>query len=264
MAYRQWQNLTTTDFDALDQGAAVAVLPIAATEQHGPHLPVGTDAMIAAGMLEALAGQLGDEPDILVMPVLSVGASLEHEAFAGTLSVPSAGLADQIVALAGGVRAAGTSKLVIVSSHGGNIAAMTDAALRCRAGMSMLAVNLTWARLGLPDGLVGDDERAFGVHGGFVETSLMLHFRPDLVRMDHARAFGSLQERLAGDCDLLRAYGADMEYHEDSDDYGFAKGLEYTAIYGDVAPLDRLGRTRNSIVITSAYNPVGAAMPTIS
>jgi len=207
MAYRQWQDLTTTDFDALDQGAAVAVLPIAATEQHGPHLPVGTDAMIATGMLDALGPHLSDEPDILVMPALSVGASLEHETFAGTLSVPSAGMADHIVALAKGVRTAGISKLVIISSHGGNVAAMTDAALRCRAGLDMLAVNLTWARLGLPDGLVGDDERAFGVHGGFVETSLMLHFRPDLVRMDLAKSFGNLQERLADDCDLLRAYG---------------------------------------------------------
>jgi creatinine amidohydrolase len=207
MAYRRWQDLTTTDFDALAGSAAVAVLPIAAIEQHGPHLPVGTDAMIAAGMLEAAARRTADDADILVLPVMPVGASLEHENFAGTLSVSSAGLADQIVALADGVAAAGLSRLVIVSSHGGNVSAMTDAALRCRAGLGMLAVNLTWGRLGLPDGIVGDDERAFGVHGGFVETSLMLHFRPDLVKMDLAQTFDSLQHRLAGNCDLLRAYG---------------------------------------------------------
>ncbi|HMB47379.1 MAG TPA: creatininase family protein [Afifellaceae bacterium] len=207
MAYRQWQDLTTTDFGALDKGTAVAVVPIAATEQHGPHLPVGTDAMIAAGMLQALEARAGDGPDILVLPTIAVGASLEHERFAGTLSVPSAGLADQIGAVGQGVSAAGLSKLVIVSSHGGNVAAMTDASLRCRAEMEMLAVNLTWARLGLPDNLAGDDERAFGVHGGFVETSLMLHFRPDLVKMDAAENFQSLQQRLAAEHDLLRAYG---------------------------------------------------------
>jgi creatinine amidohydrolase len=84
---------------------------------------------------------------------------------------------------------------------------MTDAALRCRAELGLLAVYLTWSRLGLPHGVIDDDERAYGVHGGFVETSLMLHFRPDLVRMDRARSFGSLQQDLADDCDLLRAYG---------------------------------------------------------
>jgi creatinine amidohydrolase len=84
---------------------------------------------------------------------------------------------------------------------------MTDAALRCRAELGLLAVYLTWSRLGLPHGVVGDDERAHGVHGGFVETSLMLHFRPDLVRMDRAKSFGSLQQDLADDCEILRAYG---------------------------------------------------------
>ena len=88
------------------------------------------------------------------------------------------------------------------------MAAMTDAALRCRADLDLLAVNLTWMRLGLPDGLVDDAERAFGVHGGFVETSLMLHFRPDLVTMAEAADFTNVQESLAGANDVLRAYGS--------------------------------------------------------
>lgn len=207
MAWRLWQDLTTTEFAALDAAATVAVLPISATEQHGPHLPVGTDAMIADGMLETVRRQEGDGPDILLLPPLCVCASLEHCTFAGTLSIPAAMLADQLVALAARVRAAGLVKLVIVSSHGGNVAAMTDAALRARSELGMLTVFLTWGRLGLPDGFVGADERAYGVHGGFVETSLMLHFRPDLVKTDQAQAFGSLQERLAADHELLRAYG---------------------------------------------------------
>jgi creatinine amidohydrolase len=231
MAFRLWQDLTTTEFSALDTGAAVAVLPISATEQHGPHLPIGTDAMIAAGMLGEVEAILPEGTRLVVLPAMSVGASLEHRDFAGTLSVPSAGLADQIVAIAHGVRAANLQKLVIVSSHGGNVAAMTDAALRCRAELAMLAVNLTWARLGLPEGLVGSDERAFGVHGGFVETSLMLHFRPDLVKMDRAQSFTSLQHRLAADCDMLRAYGP----------VGFgwlAQDLNSEGVVGDAAAAD--------------------------
>ncbi len=207
MSWRLWQDLTTIQFDALSADKAIAVLPVSAIEQHGPHLPVGTDAMIAEGMLETVRTLMPGEPDILILPQLDVCASLEHRDFAGTLSIPSAALADQIVALAGQVGAAGVFKLVIVSSHGGNVAAMTDAVLRCRVEMEMLAVNLTWGRLGLPDDVVPADERAFGVHGGFVETSLMLHFRPHLVEMDQAAVFESLQQRLAGDHDLLRAHG---------------------------------------------------------
>lgn len=207
MSVRRWQDLTTADFAALGV-RAIALLPVAAVEQHGPHLPVGTDAIISDGMIALAAEQAAAAPeDILVLPQISVGASLEHESFAGTLSLTSAAMADQIVAIARGLGMAGIGRLVIVSSHGGNVAAMTDAALRCRAELGLLAVYLTWSRLGLPDGVVGDDERAWGVHGGFVETSLMLNFRPDLVRMNRAQAFGSLQRDLAGDCEVLRAYG---------------------------------------------------------
>ena len=228
MAWRQWQDLTTVDFQACDRKTTIAVLPISATEQHGPHLPVGTDAIIAEGMLDR-AGQIAPAAlDVLVLPVLSICASTEHRNFAGTLSVSSADLAEQIVALAERVKAAGLRKLVIISSHGGNVAAMADAALRCRADLSMLAVNLTWARLGLPDGLVDDEERAFGVHGGFAETSLMLHFRPELVRANKIGKITSLQQRLSEDYDLLRAYGP----------VGFgwlAEDLDPSGVVGDAA-----------------------------
>ena len=207
MAWRNWQDLTTAEFDAPDMAAAVALLPVAATEQHGPHLPLGTDAMIAEGLLDHARRAAPADLKVLQLPVLSVCASDEHRNFAGTLSVSTAELADRIVAVAERVRAAGLVRLVIVSSHGGNVAAMTDASLRCRADLDLLAVNLTWMRLGLPDGPVDEDERAFGVHGGLVETSLMLHFRPELVDMAVAGRFASLQETLAGSHDILRAHG---------------------------------------------------------
>lgn len=208
MTWRQWQDLTTAAFDRFDTATTIAVLPVAATEQHGPHLPLGTDALIAEGLLARARGIVQPELSVLEMPMLSVCASGEHSNFLGTISIPTAELADQIVALADGVRAAGFKKIVIVSSHGGNVAAMTDAALRCREHLNLLAVNLTWMRLGLPDGVVDADERAFGAHGGFVETSLMLHFRPELVDMTMAEDFSSLQEDLASAYQLLRAHGS--------------------------------------------------------
>ena len=206
MAWRSWQDLTTADFQTLDT-SVVAVLPISATEQHGPHLPLGTDAMIAEGLLDEARRIAPAELNVLELPILSVCASEEHRNFSGTLTVSTSELADQILAVGERIAAAGIFRLVVVSSHGGNVAAMTDASLRSRAELGLLAVNLTWMRLGVPDRLVDEAERAYGVHGGFVETSLMLHFRPELVDMDAAGNFDNLQEQLVGANKILRAYG---------------------------------------------------------
>lgn len=207
MALRRWQELKSGDFGGLAPAAAVAVLPLAATEQHGPHLPTGTDHFIAEGLIAAAAARLPPDVGVVVMPILPIGASREHEGFAGTLSLPAALMAETIVAAGAGAARAGLRKLVLVSSHGGNVAAMTTAALELRARHDLLAVTLTFARLGLPDGLVGEEERLLGVHGGLIETALMLHFRPDLVDMAAARHFPSLQAELVGAHRLLRAYG---------------------------------------------------------
>ena len=207
MTVRYWRELPSGTLPTLDPARAVAVLPLAATEQHGPHLPTGTDSIIAEGLIRETAERVGDRAEIVVLPVQEIGASLEHLKFAGTLSLSAAHLMEMIAAIGGSVAAAGLRKLVIVSSHGGNVAAMTAAALECRARHDVLAVTLTWMRLGLPDGLVEEAERQNGMHGGLIETSLMLHFRPDLVVMERAENFSSLQQRLAEHHGLLRAHG---------------------------------------------------------
>ena len=207
MAFRGWQDLSTSAFAALDPARAVAVLPLAATEQHGPHLPTGTDFCIAELLLAKAARLAPGDLDAVVLPTLPIGASLEHARIPGTLSLPAIQLVEQVVAISAGVQRSGLRKLVIVSSHGGNVAAMTAAALECRARHDLLAVTLTWSRLGLPAGLVDEREQAFGVHGGLVETSLMLHLRPDLVDMSQAEDNPSLQEDLARRYQKLRAYG---------------------------------------------------------
>jgi len=207
MAFRFWQDLTSPDFGALDGGRTVAVLPLCATEQHGPHLPTGTDTMIAQGLTGEVARRFDGDFDLLFLPRLAIGASQEHARFAGTISISTPALIERISTIGAQVAASGLKKLIIVSSHGGNIAAMSAGALACRQNHDLLAVTLTWSRLGLPDGLVDADERAHGIHGGFVETSLMLHFRPDLVRMDEAADFASLQSDLAARYRHLRAYG---------------------------------------------------------
>jgi creatinine amidohydrolase len=145
--------------------------------------------------------------DVIILPTIRIGASEEHRSFAGTLSVPTASLIGTITEIGAAVAKAGLKKLVLISSHGGNVAAMNAAALACRAQHGLLAVTTTWPRLGLPDGLVSDEERSFGIHGGLIETSLMLHFRPDLVDLSAAEIFESRQGQLAERHRLLRAYG---------------------------------------------------------
>lgn len=207
MPFRQWQELSSGALAALDQKHVVAVLPLAATEQHGPHLPTGTDHFIAEGLLAEASRRARKSLEIVVLPVQAIGASLEHARFPGTLSFRSTAMIEVIAAIGEGVARAGLRKLVIMNSHGGNVAAMIAASLECRARHGILAVTASWSRLGLPEGLVEERECSFGIHGGLIETALMLHFRPDLVDMQRAADFGSLQAALSERFERLSAYG---------------------------------------------------------
>ncbi|HEX2256600.1 MAG TPA: creatininase family protein [Afifellaceae bacterium] len=207
MALRRWHELASETLAACDRAATVAVLPLAATEQHGPHLPLGTDFFIAEGMLAATAERVPAEVPVLVMPTMPVGASAEHGRFAGTLSLPAAALIEAIAAIAAGVAASGLSKLAIVTAHGGNVAAMTAAALECRTRHGLVAVATSFARLGVPPDFVDERELETGIHGGLVETALMLHFRPELVEMGKAADFASRQSELARRHRHLRVHG---------------------------------------------------------
>ncbi|WP_224405569.1 creatininase family protein [Afifella sp. IM 167] len=204
---RRWAELTSPEIGALDRARTVAVLPLGATEQHGPHLPTGTDTMIAEGILAETAGLVGPDVEIVVLPTLPVGASLEHTSFAGTLSFSAAGLIDIVTALGGDVARAGLASLLILSSHGGNNPAVAAAALELRARHRLIAVATSLARFGLPEGLAEDPERAWGIHGGFSETSLMLHLRPELVRREECSLFPSAQSALSAKFEHLRAHG---------------------------------------------------------
>lgn len=181
-----WAQYRTTEYADIDPMRTVAILPTAAIEQHGPHLPVGTDTMIAEGMLARLRETCPDDIDIRVLPVQAVGKSNEHIHAPGTLtlSAQTALAAWQEIGLS--VARAGVRKLVIVNSHGGNLdlVSILSRELRVRAGM--LAVKCQWGAFGHPDGMYPAQELAYGIHGGDVETSLMLQFRPETVDMGAA------------------------------------------------------------------------------
>ena len=199
----RWQELTTTDFARVDPTRTIALLPVAAIEQHGPHLPLATDAVINEGVVAETLRRLPASASVLVLPALNVGDSLEHTAFAGTLSADLDALLGLWLSVGRGVARAGVRKLVIFNSHGGQRAHVDLAALRLRVAHGLLVVRAHSFSLGMPAGLFDADELAHGLHGGAVETSLLLHLRPDLVRREAVADFPSLGSTLAARSGLL-------------------------------------------------------------
>lgn len=189
-----WNELNTLDFAGLSVERTIAVLPIASTEQHGPHLPVATDVAIANGMLAELRAQRPDDLDFLVLPTQEIGKANEHIYGPGTLSLGPEILIPAWTAIGAKVAEAGVRKMVIVNSHGGNVDIMSIVARELRVRHQMAVVSTQWGRFGNPDGMISEHEQKFGIHGGDVETLLMLHLRPDLVRMEHAQNFTSKAE----------------------------------------------------------------------
>jgi creatinine amidohydrolase len=203
-----WGDYKTTDFTEIDPEATIAVLPVAAIEQHGPHLPVSTDTTIMNGMLDTVIDRLPDDLDIRILPVQAVGKSNEHLHAQGTLTLPPAVLIDAWTELGASVARTGVKKIVVVNSHGGNEEIMGIVTRELRVRFAMLAVKTSWQRFGRPSGMFPELEDRHGIHGGDVETSLMLHFRPDLVDMGKADNFVSNVARAEQEFELLRHTGA--------------------------------------------------------
>ncbi|MBY0250674.1 MAG: creatininase family protein [Methylobacterium organophilum] len=205
MTAQFWSELTTDDLARRDMGRAIAVLPVAATEQHGPHLPLATDTLIAEGYLARVRDGVPADLDVLLLPVQPVGKSDEHDAFPGTLSLETGTALAAWTGIGAAVHRAGCRKLVIVTSHGGNSALIDLVAGELRARFGMVAVTTSWARLGYPDGLFPADEIAHGIHAGGIETALMLALRPDLVRTDRVADFPPRTLSMIRDFTHLRA-----------------------------------------------------------
>jgi creatinine amidohydrolase len=200
-----WAEMTWPDFQRADMSKVIAVLPVAAIEQHGPHLPVGVDAFINEGYVERAAAGLPADLPALFLPLQPIGVSGEHSDFPGTLTLSAESAIRAWTEIGDSVARAGCRKLVVMNSHGGNVGAIDAAALALRMRWRMLAINASWRRLGYPDGLFSSREMAHGIHGGDAETSLTLAFRPKTVRMTEARDFSSAAESMERDFALLRA-----------------------------------------------------------
>ena len=186
---RDWTDIHWPDVSGPGPARWIAVLPLAATEQHGPHLPVGTDVMIAQAYLARVRELLPDTLPVTFLPIQPVGISTEHIDYPGTLTLPTEAALKSWMALGESVARAGIKKLVMVTSHGGNSAAMTLVAQDLRAQHGLLAVTTGWSRLSAPERLFSAEELRHGVHGGAVETSIMLARYHQHVRADKIADF---------------------------------------------------------------------------
>jgi len=165
------------------QGSTV-LWPMGATEQHGPHLPLGTDALFADRVADAVLARLDGELPIVRLPLQSLGFSPEHRGFPGTISLPAQLLMGLVEAVGRDLQAAGFQRLVLLNAHGGQIALLETAARQLHAACPDLAVLPCFLWKG-PEGLgalLPEPERSEGLHAGLAETSLMLHLAPELTR----------------------------------------------------------------------------------
>lgn len=206
----RWADLASTDFAALDLARVIAVLPLGATEQHGPHLPLSVDSDLARGIVRACTPHLPPGLPALFLPLQPVGYSPEHDAFAGTLSLKAETVIRLWTDIAESVAASGVRKLVLFNTHGGNVGLLDVVARDWRQRLGLLVYGTSWFNLPLTAADGSDvmarfsaQEQRFGVHGGQVETAMMLALAPDKVRRAEARDFTSSSQARARDFAIL-------------------------------------------------------------
>jgi creatinine amidohydrolase len=190
-----------------DAAKWIAVLPLGATEQHGPHLPFETDSLIAEALVERLIDRLPASAPVVFLPVEETGYSPEHMHVPGTKTLDWDQAIRRWVRTGEQAHRSGIRKFVMLNAHGGNSPLMTIVATELRTRYNMLAVATSWSRFGLPDGIMSADEKHLDIHGGLIETSVMLAIHPDKVDMDRAGDFASRQAEFIRSYKHLRAYG---------------------------------------------------------
>lgn len=204
---RDYAKMSDADIRAADTSQWIAVLPLGAHEQHGPHLPFETDTIIANGIACALAGNLDETMPVTFLPVEPIGYSIEHMDFDGSKTFAFDEAVNRWVGIGEKLASQGITKMMILNAHGGNSPLMTIVATELRVRCKMLCVATSWTRFIVPGDIISHEEKAYGIHGGDIETSVVFALAPGTVEMARAENFPNFQEQLTRDNKYLRAYG---------------------------------------------------------
>ena len=194
---RYWGSPTAEEIKSRVSRDPVIVLPLAATEHHGPPLPLSTDVDIGLGLLNEAFFRLDPNVPSWSLPIETVGASLEHTRYRGTASITADELGQIIFEHGRRLSTLGIHRLVISNSHGGNSGAIESAALRLREERELLVIKANYYRFERPvDVDFPDIEWRHGLHGGAVETAMMLHLKNKAVETNAVSKFPSIAEEL--------------------------------------------------------------------
>ncbi|KAA6205240.1 MAG: creatininase family protein [Candidatus Tokpelaia sp.] len=185
----------------------IAVLPLGAQEYHGPHLPLETDSLIAEAFAGQIKARLPSAFPAHFLPVETIGYSREHMRMPGSKTLSYDEAIEKWLSIAAAQHKQGVRKFIMLNAHGGNSPLMTIIATELRARFDMLAVSTSLSRFGLPEGLLSPAEKALDIHGGFIETSIMLAIAPEKVHMEKAQDFANAQQFYARKFTHLRSYG---------------------------------------------------------
>ena len=202
-----WADLSRHDFARLDAASTIAILPIGAIEQHGPHLPVSVDTDLTDETLRRCLPYLDPSLSILIMPTISVGKSSEHANHPGTISLSTDTFTRVVMECGASVARAGIRKILLCNGHGGNRAPLGNVLRDLRIEQGLITMLCSWSSFYDASEVVGADEYWNGIHGGDHETSAMLACRGNRVEMSRAEDFRTTTDAWRRDYEYINISG---------------------------------------------------------
>lgn len=204
MPFYFWEHCRPKEIYELSRRNAIVLLPVTSTEQHGTHLPLGTDTLICKGFLDYFVQNSEDvEFDVVALPFQNLGTAGEHKDYSGTLSLSPELLIGVCDTLMAQLAAHGFQRVVLLTTHGGNHPALEIISNKCRHVYNLFSMVTSLHRLGVPEGLFSTAEARYGIHAGAYEMSLMLALYPQLVSSYDSGVQPSLAAQIDKDFQLI-------------------------------------------------------------